>query len=275
MTLFEAYQEGLKLLKNPDQEEINLRIILCEINGIKSMSDFYLRKNENIMDSQEFFDVLQRFLNGEPLAYIFGKSSFFGDEFIITKDVLIPRLETEEVVDCAIKLINDKFGDKKVIVADVCAGSGCIGCEIFRHCNVEKVLFSDISEKAIEVTKLNSNKFDICAEYYVSDCLDYLDCYVDVVIANPPYILNKEEVDESVLKHEPHQALFIDKELSIYRRIIEKAASLGVPLIIFEIGYDIVEKLSAICENVGIGYKVEFKKDINNKFRTCSLEKIL
>lgn len=274
MTLFEAYQKGLKLLKKPEKDEINLRIILCEINDIKSMSDFYLRKDENIKDLQAFFEVLHRFLDGEPLEYIFGKTTFFGDEFLVSKDVLIPRLETEEVVDFAIKKINKKFGDKKVTISDVCTGSGCIGCELFKHTNANHVFFSDISEKAIKIATKNAQKFDVSGEFFVSDALDYLERPVDVVVSNPPYILKREEVDESVLKNEPHLALFIDEELSIYRKIIEKAVSLKVPLIIFEIGYDLVEKLTEIIEETASEYKVDFVKDINGKFRICSLERI-
>ncbi len=273
MTLFEAYQEGLKLLKNPDQEEINLRIILCEINHINSMSEFYLKKSENIQDLQRFREVLQRFLSGEPLAYIFGKTSFYGDEFLVSKDVLIPRIETEEVVEFAINKINQKFGNKKIKIADVCSGSGCIGCELYKHANVEEVFFSDIDEKALEIAKKNGGKFGVKGTYQISDGLDYLKTPVQVVVSNPPYILKKEDVDESVLKHEPSLALFVDNELTIYKKIIEKSVLLNVPLIIFEIGYDLVEKLTKIIKEHAPMYEAEFKKDINGKFRICSLEK--
>lgn len=274
MTLFEAYQEGLKLLKNPESEEINLRILLCENNRLKSMSDFYLKKDENIKDLQRFNRELHRFLNGEPIQYILKKATFFGDEFIVSKDVLIPRNETEEVVDFAIKKISKKFSNKKVVVADVCSGSGCIGCEIFLHSNVDHVYFSDISEKAIEISKQNASKLKVKGCFTVSDGLDYLNETVDVVVSNPPYILKKEDVDQSVLEYEPHLALFIDEELTIYRKIVQKAVHLRVPLIIFEIGYDLKDRLEQIFKTLAPNYSIEFKKDINDKFRICSLEKI-
>lgn len=274
MTLFEAYQKGLKFLKNPETEEINLRIILCEISGIKNMSDFYLRKDENIGDLQRFFEVLQRFLDGEPLAYIFGKTLFFGDEFIVSKSVLIPRQETEEVVDYSIKKIKEKFSKNRIRIADVCAGSGCIGCELFKHCDVDEVFFSDISEDAIKICAKNGRAFGVRGSYFVSDALDYLNARVDLVIANPPYILKRPDVDESVIKYEPHEALFVDDDLKIYQKILRKAVSLNVPLIIFEIGYDLGEKLDRIFASLAPTYKVEFKNDINGKLRICSLEKI-
>ena len=274
MTLFEAYQEGLKLLKNPQKDEINIRILLCENNNLKSMSDFYLHKNENIKDLQRFNRELHRFLSGEPVQYITGKASFFGDDFIVSKDVLIPRNETEEVVDYSIKKIKEKFGAKNISISDVCAGSGCIGCELFLHSNVDHVFFSDISDKAIVIAKQNAEKFDVKGSFYVAYGLDYLNQSVDVVVSNPPYILKKEDVDQSVLDFEPHLALFVDEDLTIYRKITKKAVQLDVPLIIFEIGYDIKEKLEKIFKEIAPNYALEFKKDINDKFRICSLSKI-
>jgi len=274
MTLFEAYQEGLKLLKNPQKDEINIRILLCENNNLKSMSDFYLHKNENIKDLQRFNRELHRCLNGEPVQYITGKAPFFGDDFIVSKDVLIPRNETEEVVEYAIKKIKEKFGTKNISISDVCTGSGCIGCELFLHSNVDHVYFSDISDEAIAIAKQNAEKFDVKGSFCVADGLDYLNQSVDVVISNPPYILKKEDVDQSVFDFEPHLALFTDEDLTIYRKITKKAVQLGVPLIIFEIGYDIKEKLEEIFKEIAPNYALEFKKDINDKFRICSLSKI-
>ena len=274
MTLFEAYQQGLKLLKNPTQEEINLRILLCENNSLKSMSDFYVHKDENIKDLQRFNQELHRFLSGEPVQYIIGKASFFGDDFIVSKDVLIPRNETEEVVEYAIKKIDEKFGSKKIVIADVCSGSGCIGCEVFLHSNVDRVCFSDISDKAMSVTRQNAERFGVKGSFAVADGLDFLIQSVDVAISNPPYILKKEDVDKSVLDFEPHLALFVDEDLTIYRKIAKKAVQLGVPLIIFEIGYDIKEKLEEIFKEIAPNYDLEFKKDLNDKFRICSLSKI-
>lgn len=275
MTLFEAYQEGLKQLKNPDLEEINLRILLCENNGLKTMSDFYIYKDENVSDLQRFREDLRRFLNGEPIQYILQKATFFGDDFYVSNDVLIPRNETEEVVDFAIKKIKEKFGTKKVKIVDVCCGSGCIGCEVFKNGNVETVFFSDISEKAVAVTKQNMKNFNVTGNVFVSDALDFLNEKVDVVLANPPYILNKEDVDQSVLKHEPHVALFADEELTIYRKIVKKAVYLGVPLIIFEIGYDLNDKITKLFKKLAPNYKIDVIKDINKNDRICSLEKIL
>ena len=275
MTLFEAYQEGLKKLKNPELEEINLRILLCENNHLKSMSEFYLKKDENIKDLQAFYRDLQRFLDGEPVQYIVGKCTFFGEDFLVTNNVLIPRNETEEVVAFAIGKIKQKFPNKKVKIVDVCCGTGCIGCSIYKNANVEEALFSDISPKALEIARKNAKNLMVKGRFAVSDALDYLHETVEVVIGNPPYILNKDDVDESVLKYEPHLALFIDDDLTIYRKILQKSVTLNVPLIIFEIGYDLKEKITKLFKDIAKGYKISFIKDMNGKDRICSLEKIL
>lgn len=273
MTLFEAYQEGLKKLKNPALEEINLRILLCEINGLKTMSDFYIHKNENIIDLQRFSKDLQRFLNGEPVQYILQKATFLGLDFYVDNSVLIPRNETEELVVFTAKKIDQIFGDKKVVVADVCTGSGCIGCSLFKRANILKILFSDISEKAIEIAKKNATNLRVKGEFFVADSLDYLDEKIDVIVANPPYILNRDDVDKFVLEYEPHLALFTDNELSIYQKIIKKAVALQIPLIVFEIGYDLENKLREISQKIAPNYELSFENDINNVLRICSLEK--
>ena len=99
MTLYEVYKEALTKLKNPDTDEISVRILLCHNNGIKSMSGFYIHKDENIKDLQGFSNQFDRFLKGEPIQYILGETEFLGYDFYVDKRVLIPRQETEEVVD--------------------------------------------------------------------------------------------------------------------------------------------------------------------------------
>lgn len=273
MTLFEAYKKGLNQLKNPEIDEINLRILLCENNSLKSMTDFYIHKDENIKDLQRFNEDLQRFLRGEPVQYITGKASFLGHDFKVNSNVLIPRNETEEVVLFAARKIKDKFDEKSIQIADVCTGSGCIGCELFNRTNCDKVLFSDISEKAIEIAQENAKTYKVNGEFYVSDALSYLENKVDVVVANPPYILNKENIDKSVDDYEPHLALYVDEQLSIYHKIIEKACALGIELMVFEIGFDLEEKLTKLIKNLAPNYSYGFEKDMNGKLRICWLEK--
>ena len=223
MTLFEVYKQSLKQLQNPDIEEINIRIILCEINLLKSMSDFYIKKDEEIRDLPRFQSFFNRYLKGEPVQYILGKTTFYNNEFIVDKRVLIPRQESEEVVDYAIKKAHQVFGNKTIDVVDVCSGSGIMGISLKKNLNVDRLYFSDISKDALDVCKKNCNNLKVNADFYNGDSLDELiknNVRIDLLISNPPYILRKEKLDNSVLDYEPHIALFSDEDFSIYKKII-------------------------------------------------------
>ena len=276
MTLFEAYKQALTKLKNPEVDEISVRILLCHNNGIKSMSGFYIHKNENVRDLPVFLANFQRFLDGEPIAYILGETEFMGYDFYVDNRVLIPRQETEEVVAQAYIRALKIFGDHVINVADVCCGSGVMGITLAKKLKVRYLHMSDISADAIEVAKKNCVRNDVIANFYVGNACDELvkaGAKIDLFVANPPYILKKEDVDESVLKHEPHLALFTDENLGVYADIFAK-----LPLIknkqmlcVFEIGYDIKDKLEELIRKTLRNCDYAFRKDINGKERILIL----
>ena len=277
MTLYEVYKEALTKLKNPDTDEISVRILLCHNNGIKSMSGFYIHKNENIRDLSMFLNEFDRFLKGEPIQYILGETEFLGLDFYVDNRVLIPRQETEEVVTQAYLRALQEFGDSVINVADICCGSGVMGITLAKKLKVRYLFMSDISEDAIEVAKKNATRNDVIANFFVGDACDELvkaGAKVDLLVANPPYILNREEVDESVLQHEPHLALFADEELSVYKHIFEALPKLKNKklLCVFEIGYDLKEKLTKLLEKTVKNAIFGFVKDINGKERILILE---
>lgn len=272
MTLFDVYKKSIKLLENVDADEINVRILLCEINSLKSMSDFYVHKDDEIADFDKFNGYLTRFLAGEPIQYILSKTEFLGYEFYVDNRVLIPRQESEEVVDFALKKIKEVFLDKSIDVIDVCTGSGVMGLTLAKKCNVNSLLLSDISKDAIEVAKINAKRLDVDAKFICADALSGAtknNYHADVLISNPPYIVNKSEVDESVNKYEPHIALYVDDDLSIYKRIFSELEMIkkNELLAIFEIGHDLKDKLSTMINDIFPNCHYEFIKDINNKDR--------
>ena len=272
MTLFEVYKDSIKKLNNPDVEEINIRILLCEINHLKSMSDFYLRKDEEIQDLHRFNEYLDRFLKGEPVQYILGKTTFFGHEFLVDRRVLIPRQESEEVVAFIIDKIKEKFGTQPVDIFDVCCGSGIMGISLSKSIPTKSLFLSDISREAIEVTKANLENLKVDGIAIVGDGLNSLisegkKC--DVLISNPPYILKGEKVGESVLEFEPHLALFADNNFSIYKSIISNLENIKKDKLIavFEIGEHTKEVLEPFLIENYPSYYFEFVKDINDKER--------
>lgn len=272
MTLEEAYNQTLKKLANPKVDEISIRMLLCANNGIKTMTGFYLSKKDNVKDVEKFNEDLQRFLNGEPVQYIIGFSNFLGLDILVDKRVLIPRMESEEVATQAYIRGQKIFGEKIVNIADVCCGSGCLGIYLAKKFKSRYVFFSDISKDAVEVAKINAKNNDVIGNFFVGNALDELvkaGAKVDILISNPPYILNKEEVDKSVLDYEPHIALFADENLTVYREIFTK-----LPLIknerllaVFEIGYDLKEKLTKLIFETIPECTFAFAKDINGKER--------
>ena len=277
MTLYEVYKDSLTKLKNPDTDEISVRILLCHNNGIKSMSGFYIHKNENIKDLPLFLNQFERFLNGEPIQYILGETEFLGLDFYVDKRVLIPRQETEEVVTQAYLRALQEFGDSVINVADICCGSGVMGITLAKKLKVRYLFMSDISEDAVEIAKKNAVRNDVIANFFVGDACDELvkaGAKVDLLVANPPYILNKEEVDQSVLNNEPHLALFADEELSVYKHIFEALPKIKNKkmLCVFEIGYDLKEKLTKLLEKTIKNATFGFAKDINGKERILILE---
>ena len=277
MTLYEVYKDSLKKLKNPDVDEISVRILLCHNNGIKSMSGFYMRKDENIRDFPLFLAQFNRFLAGEPIQYILGETEFLGYTFKVDKRVLIPRQETEEVVMQAYLRALEKFGDRVINVADVCCGSGVMGITLAKKLKVRYLFMSDISKDAIDVTKENAKQNDVIANFFVGNACDELvkaGAKVDLFVANPPYILNKEEVDESVLKYEPQIALFTDEKLGIFREIFKNLPKIKNKemLCVFEIGYDLKDKLTELIKETLKNVTFGFVKDINGKERILILE---
>ena len=277
MTLYEVYKDSLKKLKNPDSDEIAVRILLCHNSGIKSMSGFYMRKNENIRDFPEFLRQFSEFLAGKPIQYILNETEFLGLDFYVDERVLIPRQETEEVVTQAYLRALEKFGDHVINVADVCCGSGVMGITLAKKLKVRYLFMSDISADAIEVAKKNAANLDVIGNFFVGNACDELvkaGAKVDLLVANPPYILNRNEVDESVLKYEPRVALFADKELSVYRDIFKSLPKLKNKelLCVFEIGYDLKEKLTEIIKETLKNVTFGFAKDINGKERILILD---
>ena len=277
MTLYEVYKESIKKLANPDTDEISVRILLCHNNGIKSMSGFYIHKNENIKDFPLFSSQFERFLKGEPIQYILGETEFLGLDFFVDERVLIPRQETEEVVTQAYLRALQTYGDHVINVADICCGSGVMGITLAKKLKVRYLFMSDLSEDAIEVAKKNAKRNDVIANFFVGDACDELlkaGAKVDLLVANPPYILNKEDVDESVMKYEPHLALFADDELTVYKKIFETLPKIKnkTLLCVFEIGYDLKEKLTKLLKKTVKNATFGFAKDINGKERILILE---
>ena len=199
---------------------------LCNIDPIKIALDpnFILAK-----DSEKLIlGSLIKICNDYPLDYIISKKNFYGYEFFVNEDVLIPRPETEELVKWILDDNNNLTGTKKVI--DLCSGSGCIGIVISKENNNMDVTLSDVSDKALEVCNRNKIIFNPGVKLIKLDLNSKLQHHekYDLIVSNPPY-LSRDQADEigKNVKYEPEIALFapINKPLHFYEKIFEFAST--------------------------------------------------
>lgn len=253
------------------------RIVCCDLLG-QAPTDYYLGKDIVLSSKkeQELEDILQRLSRFEPLQYIEGRTLFLGREFWVAPGVLIPRPETEELVELMLKEIP---ADARIL--DVGTGSGCIAISLAKELPDALVTAWDVSPEALSVARVNARKLQANVRFV--EC-DVLACQVDevgqydVIVSNPPYVTEAEKADmePNVLQWEPSLALFVpdDDPLRFYRRI----AVLGRDMLAdggrlyFEInrayGREMVEMLRAMGY---VGVRVE--KDLSQNDRFVIAEK--
>ncbi|MFH1772712.1 MAG: peptide chain release factor N(5)-glutamine methyltransferase [Candidatus Omnitrophota bacterium] len=231
----------------------------------------YLIKNVKSLDRlNEARDLYQK---GVPLAYIIGKEEFFGMEFKVNTDVLIPRCETELIVEKTLEVI--KRNNYKNIL-DLCCGSGNVSVVLKKHLkNNCTVYASDISLKALIVANDNAKCHGQKVDFINCDLLtSFKKCYFDIIIANPPYVA-PEDIKGSV-KYEPRGALEAEnKGFCFIKRIIKEAHLYlnNKGSLIIEIGYNHKEALERLIEASGAYTLVEWVKDYSGHYRGAVLKK--
>lgn len=271
MTIREFYKiYSQKYKDNKYLNDICLRTLIVKNEGIKDMSTFFLCFDDELKKESKIIEDIQRVINGEPYQYVINEAEFYGLKLYVDKNVLIPRLETEELVDTLIyRYLNSNYN---YVVADIGTGSGCIALAMKKHIQNANVFAIDISEKAVNVAKLNASKLQLNINVLQGDLLSPLinkNLKVDVLISNPPYIKNKNEVDENVLNYEPHLALFAKNGVDFYERILKDSFKVlnKKAIIAFEFNYDQKDELNEIIKKYYPQSKVNFYKDAGNKWR--------
>ena len=163
----------------------------------------------------------------KPVQYVIGNVNFYGNIFKVNKNVLIPRFETEELVDNTINYINSFFDVNNLDIIDLGTGSGCIGLTLKKNIPSSNVTLLDISKNALEVAKENADNLNLEVELINNDMLEGIDKKYDIIISNPPYIKLDEEIEDLVKDNEPHLALYGGVDgLEYYKRILSKAYEL-------------------------------------------------
>ena len=248
------------------------KMLLSDLLGINSLQLYdYLDKevSEDIKD--KYFEKIELLKEDKPVQYVIGNVNFYGLTFKVNENVLIPRFETEELVENTIRLIKEKFPEKKNLkIIDLGCGSGAIGLTLKHFLPDADITLLDISEKALEVAKENASNLGLDVNFVLGDMLEEVNDKFDVIISNPPYIETNEEIDKIVLDNEPALALFgRDDGLDLYRKILSNCKkNLNDELIIaFEIGYSqesrIIELAYKNLENI----TAYGKKDLSGRDR--------
>lgn len=264
----EAYFEALKM--NVPKTVINFA--LQEINGFT-----YLELTQNfdkeINDYPLFKSVIKRFLEGEMIEYIFNKAYFLSLSLYVDKNVLIPRQETEQLVNSVIQRIKAIFKNQSINVADVCTGSGAIGVAISKALPTINMFLTDISKEALDVAKINAKKLgNDKIKLYLGDMLDPLienNIKLDALICNPPYIDDIQTIDSKTWNQEPHLALLASPNTLFYEKIFKDYEKVMNDkfLLAFEIGEDMEASLSLLINKYFKKCEYEFMKDVYGKTR--------
>ena len=270
------------------------KILYCYMMDIP-FSKIILEYQEVLQDRlcDKYFELIDRRSNGEPVQYIMGSQEFMGLEFIVNENVLIPRQDTETLVEDALEIINTgtlrgedmDVRRKEWDILDLCTGSGAIGVSLARIANKVNVTCSDISEGAIKVAKENAQKHGVAksVKFEQGDLFKPFSKHFrkqkfDMIISNPPYIKSSvvPTLQKEVCEHEPLSALDGGESgLDFYERIVSGVGShlrkSGVLLL--EIGHDQGEAVSGLLSRNGEFTSIRVLKDLANRDRIVFAKK--
>ncbi|MBQ6497585.1 MAG: peptide chain release factor N(5)-glutamine methyltransferase [Bacilli bacterium] len=246
------------------------KILLAELlnkNPLELLN--YLEESVSEEVSELYKKEVLALEEGRPLQYVIGSVNFFGSRYYIDERVLIPRFETEELVENTIKYIDDNFKEP-IDIVDLGCGSGVIGLTLEKKLSPKSVDLIDISKEALEVTHINCENLNSHANLIENNFLDNIDKKYDLIISNPPYIKTSEEIEEIVKNNEPEIALYAGEDgLDCYRKILSQVKNNMKDrcLITFEIGCDQGEEITKIVNEYLDDVKVEIKKDLSDRDR--------
>ncbi|WP_314406365.1 peptide chain release factor N(5)-glutamine methyltransferase [uncultured Gemella sp.] len=273
----QAITKACLLLRRQGKEESLARFLLMYMLDEKpqlfsnNISEVLSKENEEM-----YFSLIEKHIREDmPLSHLVGFEYFYDRKFKVTKDVLSPRMETEELIYRVIEYVKTTKKDS-IKILDLCTGSGIIAITLKKELELKSVeiIASDISGEALEVAKENAKLNNADIKFIKSDIFNNIDEKFDIIVSNPPYIDRKDEITmkANVLNYDPHLALFAEEEgMYFYRKIVEKAKNYlnhsGV--IFFEIGYDQRNKIIKLADINA--YHAEVYKDLNGRDRIAFL----
>lgn len=225
----------------------------------------YLKKYIHPEDNLE--EAIKRLNNGEPVQYIVGDVDFYGNIIKVNKNVLIPRRETEELVEKTIERIKKIFPKKNINIIDIGTGSGCIPITMKKFLPNSNVSAVDISQEALKVAVDNSNNNNVDINFIHSNIFENVSGKYHCIISNPPYIKENEEIMDIVKNNEPHLALYAPNDgLYFYQEILKEASKYLEEkfIIAFEIGETQGQEIINITKNYFPESNIVLEKDLQH-----------
>ncbi|HWO02046.1 MAG TPA: peptide chain release factor N(5)-glutamine methyltransferase [Blastocatellia bacterium] len=287
-TIAQAIADGAARLRASqiDEDRRTAGVLLC--HTIRIDRTHLLTRSEEVVaasDYEEYLRLVARRAAGEPLQYITGHQEFYGLEFVVTPDVLIPRPETELLVERVIRLAGVPSNASPMIV-DLGTGSGCIAVTLAVHLPQARLIATDISSAALDIARTNAelHRVDDRIRFIEGDALEPLaglgfEGVADIIASNPPYVeeATSELVQREVREWEPHTALFAGADgLDFYRRLLLDTPRFLKPggFIVLEIGFSQLESISAIIAG-GLLELVDITHDLQGIPRTICLRRVV
>lgn len=266
-----------------EHERQTAGVLLAHVLGV-DRTHLLVKSEEQVGDAhyKSFLRLIERRAAGEPLQYITGHQEFFGLDFSVTSAVLIPRPETEFLVERVIKLMDDSM--QSPVIVDVGTGSGCIAVALAVNLPRARVIATDLSAVALEVARINAERHGVAGriEFIQGDLLEPLEPLrledsVDVLASNPPYVNEgtTELIQREVIDWEPREALFGGVEgLDFYRRLLAEGSKFvrSGGYLVFEIGYNQLDAITEIIAAVEWEL-VDVTNDLQGIPRTVTLRK--
>jgi release factor glutamine methyltransferase len=272
--------------RNVDSPRLSAELLLCRVLRLERI-ELYTHFNRIAQQTEldQLRELVKRCGDREPVAYLVGRCEFYSLPITVSKDCLIPRPETELLVERAIEFLRGRQGVQ--YVCDLCTGSGCVAVAIAKNHAQAKIIATDICDSALSVAAENVAKHQLndrvrllCGDLF-SPVIEGLDeTRFDLIVSNPPYVSSAEyeQLGSKVKDFEPKKALFAGQDgLDVYRRIADRIAEhlKDDGALILEIGYAQGKAVRELMEDTKIFSEIKIEKDINNNDRVVTAKKTL
>lgn len=269
----EVYNRALEIAKEHDISGADIRRLIAHNEGLREQIDVIFNRDKEMKNEELFYQQLEELKDGKPVEYVMHEASFLQNKLYVDERVLIPRGETEELVANITERIRDYFDPRNYLVAaDIGTGSGAISIALKQFFPNWMITATDVSKDALNVAKKNFKAMNLPIDTLEGDALTPFiqqNQKLDIIVSNPPYILDKEDAQASVRDYEPGSALWLNKDDSVYEKIFANAYRVKkhALFIALEISPDLVEWLEDLMKKYLHDYEYEFVDDLNNMKR--------